>query len=85
MAEPPQNSAWDDFRLIKAIAEAGSLPAAADLLGINHSTVFRRLRQIEDALGTPLFEKHRSRLYADPAAARRSPRSPSASTRTSTA
>jgi molybdate transport repressor ModE-like protein len=52
--------AWDDFRLIKAVAEAGSLPAAAATLGVNHSTVFRRLRQIEAMLGFPLFERHRA-------------------------
>ena len=52
--------AWDDFRLIKAVAEARSLPGAAANLGINHSTVFRRLRQIETMLGFPLFERHRS-------------------------
>ena len=42
--------AWDDFRLINAIAEARTLPAAAVRLGLDHSTVFRRLRQIEAAL-----------------------------------
>jgi DNA-binding transcriptional LysR family regulator len=60
MVEPYKNLAWDDFRLIKAIAEVRSLPAAAALLGINHSTVFRRLGQIEEALGAKLFERHRS-------------------------
>ena len=60
MAEPYKNLAWDDFRLIKAIADVRSLPAAAALLGINHSTVFRRLGQIEEALGAKLFERHRS-------------------------
>ncbi|EWY37832.1 LysR family transcriptional regulator [Skermanella stibiiresistens SB22] len=59
MAEPYKNLAWDDFRLIRAIAEAKGLPAAAQQLGVNHSTVFRRLRQIEAALGTALFERHR--------------------------
>jgi DNA-binding transcriptional LysR family regulator len=52
--------AWDDFRLVKALADAGSMASAAATLGINHSTVFRRLAQIEEALGTPLFERHRS-------------------------
>lgn len=52
--------AWDDFRLVKAIADARGLPGAATLLGINHSTAFRRLGQIEDSLGTTLFERHRS-------------------------
>ena len=52
--------AWDDFRLVKALAEAGNMASAAAALGINHSTVFRRLGQIEEALGAPLFERHRS-------------------------
>jgi DNA-binding transcriptional LysR family regulator len=60
MAEPNRNLAWDDFRLIKAIADVRSLPAAAALLGIAHSTVFRRLSQIEEVLGAKLFERHRS-------------------------
>lgn len=60
MPDPQKALAWDDFRLIKAIADARTLPAAATLLGINHSTVFRRLGQIEAALGTPLFERHRA-------------------------
>jgi DNA-binding transcriptional LysR family regulator len=60
MVEPFKNLAWDDFRLIKAIADVRSLPAAAALLGVNHSTVFRRLGQIEEALGAKLFERHRS-------------------------
>ena len=59
--------AWDDFRLIKAIAEKRALPAAAAALGVNHSTVFRRLGQIEEALGVRLFERHRSGYVATPA------------------
>ncbi|MBO1075841.1 LysR family transcriptional regulator [Roseomonas marmotae] len=59
--------AWDDFRLIKAVAEARNLPAAAARLGINHSTVFRRLRQIEALLGFPLFERHRTGYAPTPA------------------
>jgi DNA-binding transcriptional LysR family regulator len=59
--------AWDDFRLIKAIAETRALPAAATALGLNHSTVFRRLGQIEEAIGLKLFERHRSGYVATPA------------------
>lgn len=51
---------WDDFRLVRAIAEARSLVGAADALGLNHSTVFRRLGQIEADLGRALFERSRS-------------------------
>jgi len=60
MAEPFKNLAWDDLRLVKSIAEVRSLPAAAELLGVNHSTVFRRLGQLEEALDTKLFERHRT-------------------------
>jgi DNA-binding transcriptional LysR family regulator len=60
MVEPFKNLAWDDLRLIKSIAEVRSLPAAAELLGVNHSTVFRRLGQLEEALDTKLFERHRT-------------------------
>ncbi|MFC7554774.1 LysR family transcriptional regulator [Pseudoroseomonas wenyumeiae] len=53
MKDAAKTLAWDDFRLIKAVAEARSLPAAAASLEVNHSTVFRRLRQIEAMLGFP--------------------------------
>src|SRR5215208_2669438 len=52
--------AWDDFRLVKSIAEARGLAGAAEKLGVNHSTVFRRLGQIEERLGLKLFERHRT-------------------------
>ncbi len=51
---------WDDFRLVKAVADRGSLASAARTLGVNHSTAFRRLAAIEGALGTRLFERLRS-------------------------
>lgn len=60
MPEPLKSLSWDDFRLIKAVADVRSLPAAAALLGVNHSTVFRRLGQIEKALGAKIFERHRT-------------------------
>lgn len=61
---PLKGLAWDDFRLIKAVADQRALPAAAAALGLNHSTVFRRLGQIEEALGLKLFERHRSGYVA---------------------
>jgi DNA-binding transcriptional LysR family regulator len=60
LSEPFKNVAWDDFRLVRAVAVARGLPGAADALGINHSTVFRRLGGIENALGIKLFERHRN-------------------------
>ena len=67
MPEALKALSWDDFRLVRAIAETGGLPAGAAALGLNHSTVFRRLRQIEAMLGLALFERHRSGFVATPA------------------
>jgi len=50
---------WDDFRYVKAIADTRSLAGAAAELSVNHSTVFRRLAQIEEGLGSRLFERSR--------------------------
>ena len=58
---------WDDFRLVKAIADQGGLTAAAARLGINHSTAFRRLAAIEASLGARLFERARTGYAATPA------------------
>jgi DNA-binding transcriptional LysR family regulator len=52
--------AWDDFRTVKAIADASGLSGAAASLGMDHSTLYRRLGQIEAAVGTRLFERRRS-------------------------
>ena len=51
---------WDDFRLVRAVAEAGGLTRAAERLGINPSTAFRRLAGIEANLDTALFDRHRA-------------------------
>ena len=51
---------WDDFRYVRAISEARALAGAAEALGVNHSTVFRRLAQIEGELGSRLFERSRN-------------------------
>jgi len=40
---------WDDFRLVRSVAEHGGLARAAEHLGINPSTAFRRLAAIEAA------------------------------------
>lgn len=52
-----QDQNWDDYRLFLAVAQAGSLSGAARLLGVTHSTVFRRLAAFEDRLGVRLFER----------------------------
>lgn len=52
--------AWDDLRLVGAVAETQGLAGAAERLGVNPSTVFRRLGQLEALLGVTLFERHRT-------------------------
>lgn len=49
--------AWDDLRFVLAIARSGNLAAAAAALGVNHSTMFRRLNALEASLGSKLFER----------------------------
>ncbi|WBO24419.1 LysR family transcriptional regulator [Sphingomonas abietis] len=48
---------WDDVRYFLAVARAGSLRAGAEGLGVYHSTVLRRIAQLEDRLGAEMFEK----------------------------
>jgi DNA-binding transcriptional LysR family regulator len=62
-----QNISWDEFRLVKAIADTGSLAGAGDVLSLNHSTIFRRLNALEQDLGSRLFERSRTGYVATPA------------------
>ena len=48
---------WDNVRYFLAVAREGSVRAAAGRLGVNHSTVMRRIAQLEERLGTQMFEK----------------------------
>src|ERR1700742_2626042 len=48
---------WDDVRYFLAVARGGSVRAAAERLGVNHTTVLRRTAQLEERLGAQMFEK----------------------------
>src|SRR6266403_2133987 len=48
---------WDDVRYFLAVARGGSVRAAAEGLGVYHSTVLRRIAQLEERLGAQMFEK----------------------------
>ncbi len=48
---------WDLLKIFLAIAHAGSLAGASRELGVNHSTVFRRLNALEQALSGRVFER----------------------------
>ncbi|WP_299482937.1 LysR family transcriptional regulator [uncultured Roseibium sp.] len=51
---------WDDIRILLALVRAGSLTRASQMLGIDQSTVGRRLSSLEAALGAPLFLRSKS-------------------------
>ena len=48
---------WSDIPYILAVCRHGSLSGAARHLGVNHSTVFRRIEQVEERLGVRLFDR----------------------------
>jgi DNA-binding transcriptional LysR family regulator len=53
---------WDDLRIFLEVARQGGVSQAAKHLGLDHSTVSRRVAQLELAMGTKLFERTRSGL-----------------------
>lgn len=55
---------WDDLKLVFTIDRSGGLAAAAAALGLDQSTVYRRLGALEKGLGQPLFERHRTGYVA---------------------
>ncbi len=48
---------WDDLRFVLALAKAGSLLRAAKELGVDHTTVGRRIDTVEADLGLRLFTR----------------------------
>lgn len=53
---------WDDYRFFSSLVQNGSVRAAADHLGVNPSTVTRRLDALESRLGRKLFVRGRMGL-----------------------
>ena len=47
MSDPLGRLSWDDLRVVKIIGEQGRLSLAAEFMGVNNSTLFRRITQIE--------------------------------------
>jgi len=46
---------WDDIRIFLAVARSGSITAGAISLGLDQSTVSRRLQVFEEKIGQNLF------------------------------
>ncbi len=48
---------WDDLQLFLAVAREGTLAAAAVRVGLDPSTLHRRMATLEASVGAPLFER----------------------------
>ena len=55
---------WDDLRVALAVARSGTLARAGATLGLDATTVGRRLATIHERIGQPLFERHGTALAA---------------------
>jgi DNA-binding transcriptional LysR family regulator len=51
---------WDDLRIFLAVARDGSISGAAKRINVQHSTVSRRIKVLEQQLGTRLIERKAS-------------------------
>ncbi|MEP2784107.1 MAG: LysR family transcriptional regulator [Pseudoruegeria sp.] len=49
---------WDKLRIFHAVADAGSLTHAGDVLNLSQSAVSRQIRALEESLETTLFHRH---------------------------
>jgi DNA-binding transcriptional LysR family regulator len=49
---------WDKLRIFHAVADAGSLTHAGDLLHLSQSAVSRQVRSLEQSLNATLFHRH---------------------------
>lgn len=57
MDKPLRIIDWTQIQVFTAVAEAGSLSAAARRLAISQPTAGRQIRQLEERLGTSLFRR----------------------------
>jgi len=53
---------WDDLKIVLFVSEKGSASGAARSLGVNHATVVRRIKSLEETLGVRIFD-HSSSGY----------------------
>jgi len=51
---------WSDLEYVLTVAATGSVAAAARALGVNHTTVLRRVHAFEETINLRLFERLRS-------------------------
>jgi len=49
---------WDKLRIFHAVADAGSLTHAGEVLHLSQSAVSRQVRALDDSLDATLFHRH---------------------------
>lgn len=59
---------WDDVRFFLEVVRSGSVTQAAIRLGVNHTTVSRRITALEGRLGKSLFDRSGNGWIITPAA-----------------
>jgi DNA-binding transcriptional LysR family regulator len=70
MADRDDALDWDDLRYFLRAAQCGTQASAARALGVEHSTVGRRLAALERSLGAPLVTRAADGLHLTPLGAR---------------
>jgi DNA-binding transcriptional LysR family regulator len=53
---------WDDLRIFLQVARSGQMTSASRALGLDHSTISRRIVRLEEQLNVALFDRAGKRL-----------------------
>lgn len=56
--DPEKMQNWDEIKTAFHVARLGTVSAAADVLGVHHSTVIRHIDSLEGRLKVKLFQRH---------------------------
>lgn len=59
---------WNALKILAQINQSGSMSSAAKALGVNYTTVFRKMEALEQSVGGKLFERGRVQYSPTPLA-----------------
>ncbi|WP_234497356.1 LysR family transcriptional regulator [Vibrio maritimus] len=62
MNSEPYAFNWDDLKYYLAVVRAGTLRGGAESIGVNHTTLTRRLSLMEERIGSRLFDRSKQGL-----------------------